>query len=126
MALCLLGVMVLLAIVNLFGENSNISVIIFLLFILAAVSIFVYFSMQSKKYEKIKQEYEGVESESKNQIVDSVCVIIMLSATVIFLVAGFLGNAWNPAWVVFPVGGIICAIVSSLFSIERNKKQESR
>lgn len=82
--------------------------------------------MQSKKYEKIKQEYEGVESESKNQIVDSVCGIIMLSATVIFLVAGFLGNAWNHAWVVCPVGGIICAIVSTLFSIERNKKQESR
>ena len=40
--------------------------------------------------------------------------IIMLIATGIFLVAGFLFDAWHPAWVVFPLGGILCAIVQKL------------
>ena len=29
-------------------------------------------------------------------------------ATALFLVLGFVGGWWHPAWVVFPVGGIIC------------------
>lgn len=40
--------------------------------------------------------------------------VIMLIATGIFLVAGFLFDAWHPAWVVFPLGGILCAIVQKL------------
>ncbi|NLF46835.1 MAG: hypothetical protein GX578_00790, partial [Clostridiales bacterium] len=39
--------------------------------------------------------------------------IIMLSATAIFLLLGFLGGYWHPAWVVFPLGGIMCGIVST-------------
>lgn len=52
-ALCLLGVIVLLLIESIFGENSNIPVIIFLFFIMVAVAIFVYFGMQNEKYEKL-------------------------------------------------------------------------
>lgn len=40
--------------------------------------------------------------------------VIMLTATAIFLLCGFLGNLWHPAWVVFPVGGILCGIVESV------------
>lgn len=40
--------------------------------------------------------------------------IIMLTATVVFLLCGFLWNLWHPAWVVFPAGGILCGIVSEI------------
>lgn len=39
---------------------------------------------------------------------------IMLAATAIFLFLGFTQNLWHPAWVVFPIGGIVCGIVESL------------
>ena len=39
---------------------------------------------------------------------------IMLAATALFLLAGFLLDLWHIAWVVFPVGGILCAIVDTL------------
>ena len=39
---------------------------------------------------------------------------IMLTATGIFWVAGFLFDAWGTAWVVFPLGGILCGIVEAL------------
>ena len=38
----------------------------------------------------------------------------MLTATGIFWVAGFLFDAWGTAWVVFPLGGILCGIVEAL------------
>ena len=39
---------------------------------------------------------------------------IMLAATALFLLAGFLLDLWHIAWVVFPIGGILCAIVDTL------------
>ena len=49
--------------------------------------------------------------------------IIMLSAVAVFLLAGFVWNKWHPAWVVFPIGGILCAIAGEIK--RRNKKRGS-
>lgn len=38
----------------------------------------------------------------------------MLAATAIFLLLGFTRGLWHPAWVVFPIAGILCGIVDSL------------
>lgn len=40
--------------------------------------------------------------------------VVLLVVAAIFLLLGFLWNKWHPGWVVFPVGGILCGIVSSL------------
>lgn len=40
--------------------------------------------------------------------------IIMLAATAVFLALGFGWNLWHPGWAVFPVGGILVAIVESV------------
>ena len=40
--------------------------------------------------------------------------VVMLIATAIFLALGFLFKLWHPGWVVFPIGGIICAIYTRL------------
>lgn len=39
----------------------------------------------------------------------------MLTATSVYMIIGFVWNLWHPGWIVFPVGGIICCIVSVLF-----------
>lgn len=39
---------------------------------------------------------------------------IMLTATAIYLLLGFLGDLWHPGWVVFPIGGILCGILHTL------------
>ena len=38
----------------------------------------------------------------------------MLVATGAFLSLGFLWNLWHPGWVVFPLGGILCAILGAI------------
>lgn len=50
----------------------------------------------------------------------------MLSATAIFLLAGFLCNAWHPAWVVFPVGSIVCGIIKTCLELKNNSVITSR
>ncbi len=37
---------------------------------------------------------------------------IMLSATAVYLVLGFVWNLWHPGWIIFPVGGIVCGIIN--------------
>ncbi|MGM9661838.1 MAG: helix-turn-helix domain-containing protein [Oscillospiraceae bacterium] len=40
--------------------------------------------------------------------------VIMLGATALFLALGFGWNLWHPGWAVFPVGGILVAIVDTV------------
>jgi transcriptional regulator with XRE-family HTH domain len=42
----------------------------------------------------------------------SVCSVIMILCTLIFLLLGFLGNHWHPGWIVFVIGAFACAISS--------------
>ena len=45
--------------------------------------------------------------------------IIMLVAAIIFMVTGFVWNLWHINWLVFPVGGLLCGIVSIIESSNR-------
>lgn len=75
-----------------------------------AVPLFVFFGMRMSKYT--------MGARGKDDVIDytdKACGVIMLTATAIFLIMGFLLHAWSTAWVVFPVGGILCAIVSIIF-----------
>lgn len=38
----------------------------------------------------------------------------MLIATGIFLLLGFVWDKWHPGWVVFLIGGILCAITDEV------------
>ena len=38
--------------------------------------------------------------------------VIMLLATVCFLAGGILWDAWKVSWAAFPVGGLLCAVLS--------------
>lgn len=115
--LCILAVVALLVMMNFWGEDSNVPVILFLCVIAVAVAIFVYFGLHSEKYEKLKQEYEAAALPAlrqKNRKTEKLSSVIMLTATAVFLLLGFVWNLWHPGWVVFPIGGILCGIVSVL------------
>lgn len=40
------------------------------------------------------------------------CSLIMLGAIALFFLLGVFGGMWHPAWVLFPLGGILCGIIS--------------
>lgn len=59
------------------------------------------------------------EDEQDNSLAGKLSSVIMVLATVAFLLLGFLGGLWHPGWVVFPVGGILCAVVGVIFKKDR-------
>ena len=71
------------------------------------------------QWDTVERKYdlptEEKETKGKYKIIeDALCGLIMLYAVLVFLLLGFLKNLWHPAWVVFPVGGIVCAIVGTI------------
>lgn len=83
---------------------------LFLWFISISLIIFIYYGIIYSKYEDLKKEIE-----KENNIQSRLCGAIMLVATGIYLYTGFAFNMWGKTWYVFPIGGILCAIVNVLF-----------
>lgn len=68
-------------------------------------------------------EGEPIRGKAKN-IEETISGALMMTATAIFLLLGFLKNMWHPAWVVFPIGGILCGIISTIIRGFYNNKQD--
>ncbi|MEG1993798.1 MAG: helix-turn-helix transcriptional regulator [Oscillospiraceae bacterium] len=87
-----------------------------LLFVTIAVPIFIYFGIQEDKYN-IEKYNQGETDQQKKA--GSVCGVVMLIATFLFLFSGFVFDSWKVSWAVFPLGGIICGIVSIIMGVDK-------
>lgn len=78
----------------------------FLAILALCVGLIVYLGILTEKYEleKYNVQRRGPDIEGA----------IMLTAAGIYLFLGFTRELWHPGWVVFPIGGILCAIINSL------------
>lgn len=114
----LFGVVLLIAAFAFLPEQEpyeSIVVALFLLLIAGAVTAFVYGGLMDEKYKIWKYNRDNnptPEAKQRLDLIGTLCGCIMLLATAIYVGLGFTGNAWDTAWWVFPVGGILCGIVN--------------
>ena len=76
---------------------------------------FIYGGIQEDKYKIWKYNRDNnptPEAKKKLDAIGTGCGIIMLLATAVYVALGFTRGAWGTAWWVFPVGGILCGVVS--------------
>lgn len=93
---------------------------IFLLFVLAAVSIFVYFGMGKQEYDVEAYNRENDPNEKgKNTLTAVWCGCIMLFATIVFLIAGLVFHLWEICWIVYPIGGMVCGMVTLILNRQK-------
>lgn len=120
--LILLGVVQLIATygLGLVSEESVWPVVGLLFCVMLSATGFVYYGIQKSKYDMEDYREKTEEEIKKDQLVGKVNGAIMLLATAIFLGAGFLFEAWHISWVTFPIGGILCGVVSVLFGRDEN------
>lgn len=88
---------------------------LFLFLISGAVTVLVWTGITDEKYkiEKYNRECNPSEDDQKrDERVGRICGTIMLLATAIYVGLGFTKNLWGSVWWVFPVGGILCAIIN--------------
>ena len=117
-SIILIGVMIMMLLLGLKigGEESSLPVAILMYFITIGTSIIVYASNMKEKFDipKYNKENSLEYKEVKNKV-GKICGIIMLITTIIFLIWGFTLNMWEINWMVYPIGGILCGIISIIF-----------
>ena len=97
---------------------------LFLLAIAGAVCILTYAGMQKAKYnieEYNKEANPSPERRRRGALVGKLCGCIMLAATIVYMILGFVYNLWERAWIVYAVGGILCGIVAIALSRDREE-----
>ncbi len=120
-SIILIGVVVFMTTIalKLFNEDSTFPVSILMCFVSIAVPILVNTGIQKDKYDIDKYNRENT-IDSKNEIdkVGKCCSVTMIMVTIIYLLISFIFNIWEISWIVFPVGGMLCGIVSILLKKE--------
>ncbi len=100
------------------GVNDNLEmeiVSLFMIILAVAVALLIWSGIIKDSYDTVKKD--KVRS-GKEKLADKITGAIMLAATAVFLLLGFVWNMWHPGWAVFPIGGVICGIVSTLMGSE--------
>lgn len=116
-SIILIGVIAFMATIALkiFKEDSTFPVSILMCFVSVSVPILVNAGIQKDKYDIEKyNEINSIISKKELDKVGKYCGVIMIIATIIYLLISFIFNIWEISWIVFPVGGMICGIVSIL------------
>lgn len=86
-----------------------------LLIIAGAVVSFIYAGMQDEKYKIWKYNRDNnptPEVKQRQQLIGTICAVIMIVATAVYVGLGLALNLWGSAWWVFAVGGILCGAVA--------------
>lgn len=88
---------------------------IFMLIVAAAASLLTYTGLQKSKYDiegYNKENNPSPERKKRNELIGKLCGCIMLVATIVFFLIGFINRAWEFSWIAFVVGGILCAVAA--------------
>lgn len=120
-ALILLGTIILIFLYGMkfINEESTIPVVALMSCVTIAVPIFIYFGIQKDKYDIDKyNKTNSEENKERDNKIGKICGVIMLIATMIFLATGIIYNIWHINWIVFPLGGMLCGIVSTILGKE--------
>ncbi len=102
------------------NEESTIPLVALMSCVTLAVPIFIYFGIQKDKYDidKYNKTNSIQEKIKKDDKIGKICGVIMLIATMIFLVTGIIYNIWHINWIVFLLGGMLCGIVAIILEKE--------
>jgi len=120
-SIILIGVVVLMTTIALkiFNENSTFPVSILMCFVSVAVPLLINTGIQKDKYDIAKYNRENsIWSKGELDKVGKYCGVIMIITTIMYLLISFIFKIWEISWIVFPVGGMLCGIVSILLKKE--------
>ncbi len=116
-SLCVISPLVIIISDALFPEDSSYPVVLFFLFIAAGVYILVSSGVRFGCLTTLLSGATKTASEKKSDsITGSICGVIMLIATAIYLFFGFVQGKWETAPVIYAIGGILCGITAIIVS----------
>ena len=122
--MCVISPLILIGGYGFVSDENSMPVVLFLIFIAIAVYILIRSGVPFGCFTTLLTEAKRTPSERKsNNLVGSLCGVIMLAATAIFLYFGFVNSEWHHAPAIYAIGGVLCGIVAVIVNgIESAKK----
>lgn len=114
--LCILAPAVMLISFLFLGEENELPVVFLLSFVAVGVFLFVFYGILYSTYERVLAEGDYTPDKLKaEKASENIAGIVFPIAGGIYVIAGFLFNAWGTAWIIFPITGILFAIFTALY-----------
>ena len=100
-------------------KNEVLGITLFMSFVTIATPIFIYAGLQKSKYDIASyNKTQKVEQQERENLIGKISGIIMIITTIIYFILGFIFELWQISWIVYPIAGMICGIVSILLTKE--------
>lgn len=115
--LIIFGVTALVLATFLSNENDGVAVGMagFLLIMIAvAVHLFVSAGIIQSGFQKLLQEGDFTRTRKEHSLMNLIAPVYWLTMTGIFLVWGFLFDGWSISWVIWPIAGVVFAIIAAI------------
>ncbi len=94
-------------------KNELMPVSLFMIFITIASPLLTYFGILKSKYDLDTYNKVNRKIEMKEAIlIGKISAVIMIITTIIYFILSFVFNLWKYSWILYPIGGMICGIVS--------------
>jgi MFS family permease len=108
------------------GENEwNLIIGVCLLLIMVAVGVLliVRTNIIMEAMKSLLEEGEfSRENKRESRRNEAIMTIYWLTAIVIFLAFSFLTNRWDRSWIIWPVAGIGCGILTAVLKVVRSRE----
>lgn len=125
--LCILAPAVLLMSILFMGEESTLPVVFLLSFVAIGVFLFVFYGILYATYERLLAEGDYTPEKLKaEKVSENLAGIVFPIAGGIYIIAGFVFDAWGTAWIIFPIAGILFAVFTAVYSSYLTMKQKNK
>lgn len=94
---------------------AMLGVVILLVMISIAANIFVRAGIKWESYQKLLEEGDYTRAQ-KDKVLEAISSVYWLSVTAIYLIYSFISFNWHISWVIWPVAGVIFAIINVVYS----------
>lgn len=91
---------------------------VLLMIVAIAVNMFVRVGIINGSYDKLLQEGDYTYNKKKNStVMNRINSIYWCIATAIYLTWSFVSNRWDMTWIIWPVSGVLYAVVESIVKL---------
>ncbi len=112
--------------VSLVTKNEFLTVVLLTVTLLVAgvgAALFILSGVRWASMRKLlKEGAYALQDRKKRRIKDAVSTVYWLTATAVYLGWSFLTNDWKLTWVVWPIAGVLSAVVECLFNLFMDKE----
>ena len=121
--LCIMASIPIIVFALLISDYIGVGVSITLVFVVVAVSFFIYSSTRMSAFNKLLNYGEYNEKNRKvSKIMENIAGAYWTLVTAIYLLYSFILNDWGKSWIVWPVCAVLYVVVSCVLEIFIDRK----